>query len=60
MRIEASKNIAKIIGSGQNKVFLDSDTLMMNLTQGFNENLERKTAADINADRERVLKRTTS
>jgi prohibitin 2 len=31
-RIEAARNIAKIIGEGQNRVFLDSDTLMMNLT----------------------------
>jgi hypothetical protein len=50
-RIEAARNIAKIIGEGQNRVFLDSDTLMMNLTQGFNQNLERKNAADLEADR---------
>lgn len=35
-RIEASRGIAKIIGQSQNRVYLDSDTLMMNLTQGFN------------------------
>jgi len=32
-------------------VFLDSDTLMMNLTQGFNQNLEKKSAADYEYER---------
>ena len=45
-RIKAASKIASIIARGQNRVFLDSDTLMMNLTAGFNSNLERKTAAD--------------
>lgn len=51
-RVEAARSIAKIIGNGQNKVYLESDSLMMNLTQGFNQNLERKTDADKNYERE--------
>lgn len=45
-RIEAAAKIAGIVARGQNRVFLESDTLMMNLTAGFNNNLERKTAHD--------------
>lgn len=51
-RIEAARNIAKIIGQGNNRVYLESDTLMMNLTQGFNNNLERKTDTDREYERE--------
>ena len=50
-RIEAARSIAKIVGTGANRVFLDSDTLMMNLTQGFNQNLEKKSAADYEYER---------
>jgi hypothetical protein len=45
-RIEAARNIARIIGKGENKVYLEADTLLMNLTSGFNSNLEKKTSAD--------------
>jgi len=48
-RIKAATKIAAIVGRGQNRVFLESDTLMMNLTSGFNSNLERKTVAEQNA-----------
>lgn len=41
-RIEASKDIADVIGRSRNKVFLESDSLMMNLTGAFNENLEKQ------------------
>lgn len=51
-RIEAASKIASIISRGNNRVFLESDTLMMNLTAGFNSNLERKTAADREAESE--------
>ena len=44
--VEAAAKIAGIVARGQNRVFLESDTLMMNLTTGFNNNLERKTAHD--------------
>lgn len=50
-RIDAAKKIAKIIGQGQNRVFLEADTLLMNLTEGMNANLEKKNANDIETDR---------
>ena len=40
-RIEASKDIADILGRSRNKIFLESDTLMLNLTGSLNENLEK-------------------
>lgn len=40
-RIEASKDIADILARSRNRVFLESDTLMLNLTSTFDENLER-------------------
>mmetsp|Transcript_20025 Transcript_20025/g.17701 ORF Transcript_20025/g.17701 Transcript_20025/m.17701 type:complete len:294 (+) Transcript_20025:33-914(+) len=40
-RIEASKDIADILGKSRNRLFLESDSLMMNLTGTFNENLEK-------------------
>lgn len=49
-RIKAASKIAGIIARGQNRVFLESDTLMMNLTAGFNSSMERKTPADYAAD----------
>jgi hypothetical protein len=56
-RIEAARNIAKIIGSGNNRVFLDSDTLMMNLTQGFTSNLEKKTKEDYDFERQVAMQK---
>jgi prohibitin 2 len=40
-RIEASKDISDILARSRNKIFLEADTLMLNLTGSFNENLER-------------------
>lgn len=40
-RIEASKDIADILARSRNRIFLESDTLMLNLTGAFNSNLER-------------------
>jgi len=51
-RIEAANKIASIISRGQNRVFLESDTLMMNLTASFNKNLERKTEFDRKQEQE--------
>jgi prohibitin 2 len=31
-RVEAAKDIAKVLGQSRNKVYLDSDTLLLNLT----------------------------
>ena len=41
-RIEASRDIAKNIARSRNRVFLESDTLLLNLTQGFTENMEKR------------------
>jgi len=40
-RIEASKDIATVLGRSHNRIFLESDTLLTNLTATYNENLER-------------------
>lgn len=48
-RIEASKDIADILGRSRNRLFLESDTLMMNLTGTFNENLERLPQSKVEA-----------
>mmetsp|Transcript_37284 Transcript_37284/g.42832 ORF Transcript_37284/g.42832 Transcript_37284/m.42832 type:complete len:89 (+) Transcript_37284:203-469(+) len=40
-RIEASMDIATVLGKSQNRIFLESDTLMLNLTGTYNANLER-------------------
>lgn len=59
-RIEAASKIASIISRGQNRVFLESDTLMMNLTAGFNKNLERKTEYDRKQEQEEQKNNKTS
>lgn len=41
-RIEAARDIAKMLGQSRNKVYLDSDSLLLNLTQGLDKNLEKK------------------
>lgn len=41
-RIEAARDIAKQLGQSRNKVYLDADSLLLNLTQGFDANLEKK------------------
>ena len=41
-RIEASQIIADTLAQSRNKIFLESDSLMMNLTGSFTENLEKK------------------
>jgi len=33
-RIEAAREIATIMSKGRNKIYLESDTLLMNLTSG--------------------------
>ena len=43
-RIDAAKGIAKNLSRSNNKIYLDADSLFMNLTAGYDENLERKTA----------------
>ena len=44
-RIEAAREIATIMSRGRNRVFLEADSLLMNLTSGLDENLEKKRAA---------------
>jgi len=41
-RIEAAREIAKVLGKSNNKVYLDSETLLLNLTHGLDQNLEKK------------------
>lgn len=56
-RIETAKKIAQIIGQGQNRVFLEADTLLMNLTEGMNANLEKKNANDYEVEKAQALAR---
>ena len=44
-RLEAAREIAKLLGRSNNKVYLDSETLLVNLTHGLDENLELKRPA---------------
>ena len=41
-RIDAAREIAKNLGRTANKVYLDSDSLLLNLTSGLDNNLEKK------------------
>lgn len=41
-RIEAAQNISRMLGQSRTKVYLDSNSLMLNLTQGLDQNLELK------------------
>jgi prohibitin 2 len=41
-RIEAAREIAKSLSQSRNKVYLDSDALLLNLTSGLDQNLEKK------------------
>lgn len=40
-RIEASREIASLLAHSRNKVYIDSDTLLLNLTQPMDQNLEK-------------------
>lgn len=46
-RIEAAKEIATVLGRSRNKMFLEADSLLLNITSPLNENLEK--APRINA-----------
>ena len=41
-RIEAAKKIATTIGKSRNRVYLEADTLLLNLTGGVDAHLEKK------------------
>lgn len=41
-RIEAAREIATIMSRSRNRVFLEADTLLMNLTTGLDSNLEKQ------------------
>jgi prohibitin 2 len=45
-RLEAAKEIASDLARSRNKVFLDSDTLLLNITGKLDENLEKVTRPD--------------
>lgn len=54
-RIEAAQNISRLLGSSRNKVYLNSDSLLLNLTEGLDKNLEKKPPAwMIEADKRNV------
>jgi prohibitin 2 len=44
-RIEAAQNISRMLGSSRTKVYLNSDSLLLNLTEGLDKNLEKKPPA---------------
>lgn len=46
-RVEAAQEIATILSRSRNRIFLESDTLLLNLTSNMDQNLNResKTAA---------------
>jgi prohibitin 2 len=56
-RIEAVRNQAHILSTGRTRVFVDSDTLLLNLTQGLNEQFEKKTESDLVTDRQKAVAR---
>ena len=39
-RIQAAREISKVLGVSQNKVYLDAETLLLNLTHRLDANLE--------------------
>ena len=41
-RLEVAKEIARMMGQSRNQIYLDSDSLLLNLTQGLDSNLEKK------------------
>jgi hypothetical protein len=45
-RVETAKEIATILGKSRNRAFLEADTLLLNLTQGLNASLEKKSEAE--------------
>lgn len=42
-RVETAREIATTLARSRNRVFLESDTLLLNLTSGLDSNLEKKT-----------------
>ena len=42
-RLEAAREIVKHIAQSRNKVYLDADSLLLNITQKLDENLEKVT-----------------
>ena len=44
-RIEAPRDIATTMSRGRNRIFLEADTLLMNLTSGLDQNLEKRGSA---------------
>lgn len=43
-RIDAAREIATLLSRSRNKIYLDSETLLLNLTNKLDENLERKSS----------------
>lgn len=49
-RIETAREIANVMSRSRNRIFLEADTLLMNLTTPLNSNLEKKSKADLERD----------
>lgn len=45
-RIEASRDIASLLAQSRNRAYLDSDTLLLNITQHLDQNLEKRPELD--------------
>lgn len=45
-RVETAREIATILSRSRNRVFLEADTLLLNLTSGLDSNLEKKKIGD--------------
>ena len=41
-RVQAARDISSILSQSRNRVFLEADTLLLNLTGSFDENLEKR------------------
>jgi prohibitin 2 len=48
-RVEAAKEIATILSKTRNRVFLEADTLLLNLTAPLDANLEKRTGPKTDA-----------
>lgn len=58
-RIEAAREIATQLASSRNKVYLDAETLLLNLTNKLDENLEKGERGGINKYTPNVLAEST-
>lgn len=53
-RIEAARDIADSLSKSRNRAYLDSDSLLLNLTASFDSNLERIPDAQVRSNYEQA------